>query len=231
MSSALSAGSNSELKTLNSVSTHGLILRTRPLTETSLIVHWLTPDLGRVATVAKGARRPKSAFRGKLDLFYEADFSFARSRSSELHTLREVILRQTHSRLREDLHALQQAAYCTALLEQTTETETPIPMLHALFHALLTEVVQGAGEPRTVLAFEAKLLVELGQQPDMDEVKLSPGSRQIYARLELEDWAALARLKLSAGQEVELRQFLHGFLIYHLGRIPKGRGDALRCAD
>ena len=35
----------------------GLILRTRPLTETSLIVHWLTPDFGRIATVAKGARR------------------------------------------------------------------------------------------------------------------------------------------------------------------------------
>ena len=33
----------------------GLILRTRRLTETSLIIHWLTPDLGRIATVAKGA--------------------------------------------------------------------------------------------------------------------------------------------------------------------------------
>ena len=104
---------------MNSVSTSGLILRIRPLTETSLIVHWLTPDLGRVATVAKGARRPNSSFRGKLDLFYEADFSFVRSRRSELHTLREVSLHQTHSRLREDLHALQQAAYCTALVEQT----------------------------------------------------------------------------------------------------------------
>ncbi len=213
---------------MNSVSSTGLILRTRPLTETSLIVHWLTPDLGRVATVAKGARRPQSVFRGKLDLFYEADFSFARSRRSELHTLREVSLRRTHSRLREDLHALQQAAYCTTLLEQTTETETPIPTFHALFQSLLTEVVSGAGEPRTVLAFEAKLLVELGQQPDMAEVKLSPGSRQIYTRLETEDWPALARLKLSEGQEVELRQFLHGFLIYHLGRIPTGRGDALQ---
>ena len=37
--------------------TSGIILRTRPLTETSLIVQWITPDLGRVATVAKGARR------------------------------------------------------------------------------------------------------------------------------------------------------------------------------
>ena len=77
-------------------SASGLIQRTRPLTETSLIIHWLTPDLGRIATVAKGARRAKSPFAGKLDLFYEADFSFSRSRSSELHTLREVTLRETH---------------------------------------------------------------------------------------------------------------------------------------
>jgi DNA repair protein RecO (recombination protein O) len=71
----------------------GLVLRVYPLTETSLIVHWLTRDQGRLATVAKGARRPKSPFRGKLDLFYMADFSFGRSRRSELHTLREVSLK------------------------------------------------------------------------------------------------------------------------------------------
>ena len=197
------------------------------MTETSLIVHWLTPDLGRVATVAKGARRPNSPFRGKLDLFYEADFSFARSRRSELHTLREVRLRATHPRLREDLQALQQAAYCMALLEQTTETETPLPTLFPLFHRLLVEITRGTTEARTVLAFEAKLLVELGQQPDVAEARLSPGSRQIYARLEAEDWPGLERLKLSPVQELELRQFLHGFLIYHLGKIPKGRGEAL----
>src|SRR5512133_2847716 len=93
----------------------GLVLRTRPLTETSLIIHWLTPSLGRLATVAKGARRAKSPFRGKWDLFYLADFSFSRSRRSELHILREVSLRETHSRLREDLGLLQQASYCAAL--------------------------------------------------------------------------------------------------------------------
>ena len=42
---------------MNIARTTGLVLRTRPLTETSLIVQWLTRDFGRVATVAKGARR------------------------------------------------------------------------------------------------------------------------------------------------------------------------------
>src|SRR5471032_787550 len=92
-------------------STRGIILRPRPLTETSLIVHWLTPDFGRIATVAKGARRAKSPFAGKLDLFYVADFSFTRSRSSQLHNLREVSLRETHGAIRQDMARLQQAAY------------------------------------------------------------------------------------------------------------------------
>jgi len=81
----------------------GLVLRTRRLTETSLIVHWLTPGLGRLATVAKGALRPKSPFAASSICFYRADFSFSRSRRSELHTLREVSLRETHPALRQDL--------------------------------------------------------------------------------------------------------------------------------
>src|SRR5690348_2270623 len=140
----------------------GLILRTRPLTETSLIVHWLTPNLGRLATVAKGARRPKSPFRGKLDLFYLADFSFARSRRSELHTLREVGLRQTHRALRQEMSALQQASYCAALIEQSTETETPLPAVYDLFAGLLNRLGEEPARPETVFAFELKLLKELG---------------------------------------------------------------------
>src|SRR6266478_8778899 len=110
----------------------GLVLRTRPLTDTSLIVHWLTPQFGRLATVAKGACRPKSPFRGKLDLFYLADFSFSRSRRSELHALREVSLRETHPTLREELSYLQQASYCAALIEQATAIETPLPAIFDL---------------------------------------------------------------------------------------------------
>src|SRR4026208_2052540 len=97
--------------------TSGVVLRTRPLTESSLIVHWLTPDLGRVGTVAKGARRPKSPLRGKMDLFYSAEFSFARSRRSDLHMLREVSLLATRDHLRRDIGYVSQASYCARLIE------------------------------------------------------------------------------------------------------------------
>jgi len=204
---------------------HGLILRTRPFTETSLIVNWLTPDLGRISTVAKGARRAKSPFRGKLDLFYEGDFSFQRSRRSELHTLREVVLRETKAALRQELGYLQQASYCATLIEQTTETQTPLPEVYELFRGFIHALTKQPPRPRTVFAFELKLLEILGLAPDLAESKLPADAKVLVTALTETDWEDLPKLRATAAQANAIKQFLHGFLIYHLGRIPKGRAS------
>jgi DNA repair protein RecO (recombination protein O) len=201
----------------------GVILRTRPLTDTSLIVHWLTSDFGRLATVAKGARRSQSPFSGKLDLFYLADFSFQRSRRSELHTLREVYLQETHASLRKDLEYIQQASYCIALIEQTTELETPLPETFELMRGFLKHLTDHPPLPQMLFGFEIKLLSEQGLQPDMEGGRLSPDLKQILRILLVSDWPALARVKLTKPQITGLRQFLHGFLVYHLGRVPQSR--------
>src|SRR6266853_3260760 len=171
--------------------TQGLILRTRPLTDSSLIVQWLTPDAGRIATAAKGARRSNSPFRGKLDLFYLADFSFSRSRRSNLHTLREVLLRESHTALREQLAYLQQACYCAALIEQTTETETPLPGIFQLLADLLDHLPVQPPQPQTIFTFELKLLKELGLKPDLAKSKLTPGAKGIVNALSATDWPAV----------------------------------------
>lgn len=208
-------------------STAGIVLRTRPLTETSLIVHWLTASLGRLATVAKGARRPKSPFAGKLDLFYAADFSFNRSRHSDLHMLREVNLIETHAALRNDLGKLQQAAYAAAFIEQTTETDTPLTEISRLLTSFLAWLCAHPAEPQNVLAMELKLLRELGMEPDLTEAKLTPGAKKIAATLRESGWPECARLKLSRAQSGELSHWLQGFLVFHLDHLPRGRAAAL----
>lgn len=201
--------------------TMGVILRTRPLTESSLIVHWLTADLGRVATVAKGARRPKSAFRGKLDLFYEAEFSFQRSRRSELHTLREVALKQTHPGMRLDLSKLEAAAYVVALLEQGTETETPIPEFYELFLEALKELELRDPTPGLLLAFEFRMLELLGLAQELEQSGLSPGAQAIARHLSTSDSTQWHCVQLSPAQEAELRHFTGKALGMHLGRVPR----------
>jgi DNA repair protein RecO (recombination protein O) len=205
----------------------GLILRTRPLTETSLIVHWLTPNFGRIATAAKGARRTKSSFLGRLDLFYLADFSFSRSRRSDLHILCEVGLRETHNVLREDIFKLHQAAYAAAFIEQATETETPLPAVYELLRDFLDCVCREKSAAQTIFAFELKLLREIGLLPAWARTNLAAGTKKIAETLLQKEWAAALRLKLTRLQTDELRRFLHGFLIFHLEKLPRGRAAAL----
>lgn len=208
-------------------STTGIILRTRPLTETSLIVHWLTPDCGRIATVAKGARRPKSPFLGKLDLFYRADFSFTRSRRTDLHTLREVSLREMNVGLREDVSRLNGAAYAAAFIAQATETETPLPAVFELLRGFLDCLGRRKTTPQLIFAFELKLLHELGLNPDLPKAGLTAGAKQIVRALLANEWPACLQLRLAPAQTAELRRYLHGFLVFHLGRLPAGRAGAL----
>ena len=205
----------------------GIILRTRAFTETSLIVHWLTASHGRIATMAKGARRPKSTFAGKLDLFYAADFQFQPSRRSDLHTLREVMLRHTHPALRLELGWLQQVAYASALIEQTTETGTPLPEIYALFADFLAHVPAQPPKPRSIYAFELKLLRELGLEPDASETNLPSATQQLITALTETPFVELAALRATTTQATAVRQFLHGFLTCHLGKFPKARASVV----
>jgi DNA repair protein RecO (recombination protein O) len=212
---------------MNLLRTAGLVLRTRPLTETSLIVQWLTRDFGRIATVAKGARRPKSPFRGQLDLFYLADLSFARSSRSDLHTLREVRLLESHAGLRPELIYVQQASYCAALIEQTAEPDAPLPAVFESFSNLLVQLPKHPAQPQTIFGFEMKWLLELGLMPNLAESSLTPGTKHILQRLLDMNWPEIFRLRLSPAQAREIRLYLHGFIIHHLDRIPHGRTAAL----
>ena len=186
----------------------GIILRTRPLTETSLIVQWLTAEAGRISTVAKGARRPKSPFLGKLDLYYEADFLFVRARKSSLHSLREVNLRATRPILRTNFVALEQAARAGRRIERTTEEDAPVPEIFELFRDFLDELAKPPLEGSLLLAFEIKLLYDLGFAPTLEGSELPAGSRKALEQLRALDWPAVRRVKLSASQIFEIESFL-----------------------
>lgn len=206
---------------------HGIILRLRPLTETSLIVLWLTRDAGRISTVAKGARRPKSQFAGKLDLYFEADLSYSRHRQSTLHNLREVGVRDTHSLLRRELGWLHQAAYASRLIEQHTEEETPLGPVFDLFAGFIKSLPARSPFPAMILSFELKMLALLGWPPDLEKSKLGGTERRFVRALIESPWSEAQALEVERSVVRNLAQYLHGFILFHLERLPKGRAEAL----
>src|SRR6187200_1523089 len=113
-------------------STEAILLRKRKFSDTSLIVSWCSESLGCIQTIAKGARRQKSPFAGKLDLFFEAEISIVRSRKSDLHTLAEVVLKNPFAGIRSNYLRTQSAAYFVELIEICTERDHREPELFGL---------------------------------------------------------------------------------------------------
>ena len=192
-------------------------MRTRLLTESSLIVNWLTQDLGRISTVAKGARRPKSPFLGKIDLFFECELSYQRSRRSDLHTLREVRLIHSFPALRMDIDCLRSAADCAKLIEKFTETETPLDEHFQLFKDLLHFLADNAPPALAITVFKLKFLTEQGLSPDFTKSRLENETVHILKQIQLEDWHAIKKIPFTRNQELEIQHFLKCFFQTHLG--------------
>jgi DNA repair protein RecO (recombination protein O) len=145
--------------------TTAILIARHPLTETSLIVHWCSQDLGLFKTVAKGALRKKSPFAGRLDLFVSCEVVLVRSRGSDLHILREAHLTDARLGLRESYARVLAASYFGKLIEMVAEQETPLDGVYELL--LLSLDYLAAHEPSLVLLerFERRLceLLGLGQ--------------------------------------------------------------------
>ena len=135
----------------------GILLRRRKLSDTSLIVSWCTDSLGVIHTVARGARRPKSPFRGRLDLFFEAEISVVLSRKSTLHILREVNLINSFSGIRTSHLRTQAAAYFVELVEICTEREHDEPEIFSLLQRAFSFLNQNEPDRRAITHFETEL--------------------------------------------------------------------------
>ncbi len=137
--------------------TRGLLLRKRRLSDTSAIVSWCTDSLGVIQTVARGARRPRSPFRGRLDLFFEAEISIVLSRKSTLHTLREVNVTNPFAGIRTHHLRTQAAAYFVELIEICTEREHHEPEIFSLLQRAFGFLNQSQPDIRAITHFENEL--------------------------------------------------------------------------
>lgn len=138
-------------------STTAILLRKRKLSDTSLIISWCTESLGCIQTVARGARRAKSPFAGKLDLFFEAEIQIVRSRKSDLHTVTEVALKNPFGGIRENFRRTQAASYFVELIELCTESDHHEPELFSLLQRAFGYLSLHDPDLRAVLHFETEL--------------------------------------------------------------------------
>ena len=134
------------------------VLHTYPFKETSLVVELFSQQFGRIAAVAKGARRPHSAMRGMLQSFQM--LSGAWSGKNELKTLHSLDWNAGLSLLKGE--ALMCGFYMNELLLRLLPREDAHENLFEYYANALQTLSNGADLATTLRRFELKLLQEMG---------------------------------------------------------------------
>ncbi|HZQ75468.1 MAG TPA: DNA repair protein RecO [Burkholderiales bacterium] len=158
----------------------GYVLHTYPYKETSLIVELLTRRFGRVALLARGARRPRSAMRGVLLAFHPLRLSW--SLSAELGNLIGAewggALRPLAGR------GLMCGFYLNELALRLLPRDDPHEALFDAYAEALARLSAGEAPPPVLRGFEKRLLAELGYAPLLDRDAatrpIDPGGSYVY---------------------------------------------------
>ena len=151
--------------------TEGIVLRSIRYGEADRILHVYTQNRGKVGAIAKGVRRTKSRFGGRLEPFARVTLQLHEGRS-DLLTVTGADTVEPHVRLRADARALDAAARACDAVGRLFETGDPHP---PVYHLLCHELALLDAEPATYathanqLAFRLKLLLAAGLAPHLAE--------------------------------------------------------------
>jgi DNA repair protein RecO (recombination protein O) len=153
-----------------------ICIRALDYSETSQIVTFFTKATGKISAIAKGSKRPKSAFDGPIEVFSYGRIVFSDSSREKLATLTEFEQQPGFTHLSKNLFALNCCLFAAELLNKLTDEYDPHPQLFDSFLQFLKstrDTRHSAGrltaELRDTISllilFQLALLKEVGLQP------------------------------------------------------------------
>lgn len=158
----------------------GYVLHTYPYKETSLIVEAFTRRFGRVAMLARGARRPRSAMRGILLSFHPLRLTW--TASAELGTLISAEWAGGQRPLAG--RGLMCGFYVNELVLRMLPRDDPHEALFDFYTESLNDLSAGAEQAPALRRFEKRLLAELGYAPLLEQDAaarpIDPERRYVY---------------------------------------------------
>lgn len=152
------------------VKTEAIVLRSIRYGEADRILHLYSKTEGRIGAIAKGARKPKSRFGGRLEPFFRLDLMLHEGRG-DLMTVTSAATVDGYPRLRSSGAALTAGARgCDAVLRLLDAAEPNPPAYNLLCRYL--SLLDDAGLPRaaelaTALSFRLKLALVAGFAPEL----------------------------------------------------------------
>lgn len=156
-----------------------LTLRHFDFGEADRIVSFFAKKHGKIRVVAKGARKMKSRFAGRLEPFHKVDIVYYGRENANLYKLSSVDFNSTRGAVSDDLEKFHRACYITELMELALREGDPNPKAFMAANAAL-ELVAGEPRPREldwlVRFFDVRFLSHIGYSPTLDRCVACRGS-------------------------------------------------------
>lgn len=147
--------------------TKGIVLRATATKEADYILNILTDSLGRIAVVARGARRKGSRIAAGSELLAFSELVLYQR--GNWYYLDEASTISLFDGIRRDIELLSLASYFAEMTECVTAEDEPVPeILSLLLNSLYA--LDTLQKPQSIVkaAFELKLLALSGYEPLLD---------------------------------------------------------------
>jgi len=139
------------------IHTSGIILRRFNYSDADQILTLLTPDLGKVDILAKGCRRIKSRFCGRVEFFYEVEFSAYSGRS--FYYLDDIDLKNHRNILDLPPESKNLLFYLAEVTHKLIQSDQQVDGIYDLLSETIYTISQHPD--KQILAFHAYLIKTL----------------------------------------------------------------------
>jgi len=218
-----------------SFKTEAVVLRSIRFGEGHRVLHLYTEDRGRLGAVAKGVRKVRSRFGGRLEPLGRVALVLHEGRG-ELATITSAETVNAHAGLRERRASLERATQaCDAVLRLFDAAEPNRPAYNLLCQELLLLDADPASATRAqALAFRLKLLLAAGFVPELGSCAAcgERGDTELAAFSAAAGGVVCASCEASAFPlDRQAYEFLVTALARPLSEAPAAPDGALRQAD
>jgi DNA repair protein RecO (recombination protein O) len=143
----------------------GIVLRSYPFGEADRVVVLLSPNNGKIRTVAKGVRKTKSRFGGRLEPFTHVDLVLYEGRN--LDTITQVAVIEPFPRLRSELEAVITAGTMVEAVDAVAQEDEAAIRLFLLLQRGLRTLETGKGSRDLITSYLLKLADVVGLAPSL----------------------------------------------------------------
>lgn len=206
-------------------SDQGIVLRSYPFGEADRVVVILSPNFGKIRAVAKGVRKTKSRFGGRLEPFTHVDLLLYEGRN--LDTITQVSVIEAFPHLRGDLDRVLAAGTMVEAIDAVSQESEASHRYFLLLQRGLRALEAGATHPDLVVAYLLHVSALVGLAPAL-ETCAECGRDEHLNKFRLSSGGVICDY-CGDGGGVKVRdgliEYLAGLAAADLGSLPEPRPE------